>query len=1528
MIAKHWENAVQPYESKLATPIQRVKLTPTPYTVKSMGLQTDYYVWTDTSTPDWASKTNLTSLNSGVTPLVGFYFGLRGQPIGYRADERVVIVWTGWFYTKHNADTTNIEFSALGAANGAITVIVNSSTKINAQTFNGRDRLTGITGTSPLLGDWQQIEVRYWSTQPEKGFALFWRDDVDNIWMPMSAGVCNTVPGFTEAITLPYVTNISDVKTKGDITQVLFDIPLVTSDTDTDSGYYFDAATKSYVDIADSTNFLRKHYLIESEVGFKKDQLAYKTQDLNDRWYLLTADFTAEMLMDSDDLMWSEWVKVEPGSTSLSYIFRWKNTPSSEGVRFDFAAGGDNLTFTVRDSSGNQVSDTYDFAYDDGQWHHYAISVQRSSGLLKFCLDGVVVFTMDISTVIGSLHDSGANIFYVGSSSSTSPDNGSSFAEMRYYNFGVNGLTDTIRDSMFYDLYHRPNTEPSIAPSGALQWRLAATDPDEDKSDPDPIDISGNGNDFTGTGDLSIVYDNYSPAGLATADSNYEDYVKLFIGHIKRFEIKRNPDGNDSIQVFCESFEALLKEQLNLNYPDKLDYWMQGFSGKPLSRSEPNSVAYLPTFDAWPIEAAVRALLLRGYIDPVLLYKKRTFLDSSKSEVTGNFLIETPNPVVQLERGKDYGQDSIAVAAEGFDNEYRIKSNFGDKIFDYINQITDQYGWDWGSAGFYDGAFYFKARNNPIHVFTPIVGNPTLDGTWSGDTVVDLSAISGTYRETATADDYIEWTGINGKRIDVVLALNNAAAGSLAYVVSGSAGQVQFRDIEGESLASGHRLIFELPKGNESVVLDTNVSGDDWTFTSDLSIVPPAGTRVRTAVAKAEIVRGSSYAGGELVSTTYLPSYFPIGLSKLLYSYHRIDNIDEIREFIVTGTHRLYYHGFDPETADNPCQFNVGSSLDYEDHVCRITRLENAEASASAIMSINALYVYEEDLMNPVFTFHTGDTLASGTLISLDVKDSGLDQRNDVTVVGQKLGAYVPGDATAGYEPNPNNPTFRHIISRSIDIESIIASGAPNFIGRPVQTILIEPAIGSLERADHWSVNFLNEYRTSTREPVFQSMGHPILEIDDPIYIDDEKKNSIETDTILWINSISHNWNNGKALTTFEASNKKPAASFQGKVPVDTSTHFSGEYISNLTISDNATDSGTPFDPYTIDDEGGEPISITFDLNVDAWVTAEIWGVSDRIGTVRVASLLNNQSDENAKGTRRLVAGKNKVMIWDGVDQYGQWNNAFIPATDKISDYHDFFAAIPVDVNDNQADYAQFFIRIVVKPIDPTLNQVTISTDDTSDYIYTKVGDASTYDFKVIQVGSPFSEFVAGTASTKPTGIQSSSTLEDITGRPIAASIQWEELSNDRPHMVFIDVEHLVFHGNFDPSIYPTGLVPIMTRPNIKLFGILAETTFARYGPNINDNVVFFEPERDLGVNQTDWTGLVGSSNRDNRSMGHYFLFHITMVDKSGRAHSETAIHWWDHSSLVPQQMSANQEYILNDDAETNLGVVWGHRLT
>ena len=816
-----------------------------------------------------------------------------------------------------------------------------------------------------------------------------------------------------------------------------------------------------------------------------------------------------------------------------------------------------------------------------------------------------------------------------------------------------------------------------------------------------------------------------------------DDTVQKFIGHIESFKPKRGKQ--NILQVDCLGFENFYKQSINLNYPNCYDYWNAEYAERHLSDTSPDGKGMPATFDGWQMDKVFKVLSIRAGIDPYLFVRKRQFRDSQSVLVNANYLIESTYPQsVILDVNLNYGNSEVINSDIGAipDDEYIIKSNFGDYIYDYVNTITDVYGWKWGCHSYYDGAPFLKSNNNPFSIYDvndfKYSGKPygvTRSGSFTNQT--DINTIAGTYIETNSTPFIIFY--FKGSKANLVI-VGGEDSGTEATIKSFSNDLTMLYFTGATTFQNNQVIIVETVAGEETATISSVAQPSIIELTSALSSKPVRNGYVRTATFKAELRRGLS-TGGTLLQTTYHSCYFNNNYDRLIlstnYKSQTPTDID---------TKRFYYDGIDPKTSTNPCLISIANNLSYDDYNLKVSRLTNTQAGTTNYMRIDALFAYDRNTSKISDIFYTGDSVVSGTVIQLEIEDSGVDLRNDTIVVGRRLGAEVPG---SDYERviNPNNPTFQHIISRATDIASIYNPDVRNYVGYPRQTIQIAPEIASQPRANYWATNFINRYRYPKRFPSsFTTLGNPLMELDDCIAIKDEGTGTVETYDKFWITGIKETYDKKKYETTYTTTSYEPWESFTPRIhpnPED----FEDKPISNLKITnggDGEADSENPsietttsaYDPYSYDAYGTQ-VTIKYDLNIDCWIKIDI--VPTEKPDIVVATLLNPTGSTGNVGWMQQEVGKNYIVTWDGVDSFGDWNQ-YASETDTEPIGKQFFVHEGRKPTNGKG---RFFVKFTMSRRNVSVSLVKFSTDstliDTTDnptgYIYTKRANVSSIDF-------------------------------------------------------------------------------------------------------------------------------------------------------------------------------------------------------
>ena len=116
-------------------------------------------------------------------------------------------------------------------------------------------------------------------------------------------------------------------------------------------------------------------------------------------------------------------------------------------------------------------------------------------------------------------------------------------------------------------------------------------------------------------------------SGFGNSDCPYntpkrEDYQLVFTGLVSDFNHSRTPTEN-TVEVICKSFDVLLVEGINENYPNSASYMAAGYLDAECdSGAGPNGSSKPRAYDGWKLDKAIRDMCLHAGIDSSLLYER------------------------------------------------------------------------------------------------------------------------------------------------------------------------------------------------------------------------------------------------------------------------------------------------------------------------------------------------------------------------------------------------------------------------------------------------------------------------------------------------------------------------------------------------------------------------------------------------------------------------------------------------------------------------------------------------------------------------------------------------------------------------------------------------------------------------------------------------------------------------------------------------------------------------------------------
>lgn len=491
--------------------------------------------------------------------------------------------------------------------------------------------------------------------------------------------------------------------------------------------------------------------------------------------------------------------------------------------------------------------------------------------------------------------------------------------------------------------------------------------------------------------------------------------ITKFVGQIRGWSISKNESGESVAVIQCQDWDSFLVDALNMGYPNITDYITFGY----LKDDDITGVAggsKPRTFDGWKLTDAIECLLYNAYIDPKLVIQKKKRVNvEDVVTTTGYYLVHElnlENPIY-LDLNFQYG-NPLSVDKTTADSEYIWQFSIGDKLYDNVKSIMDNYGFLSGFNN--EGHFYLKEINGPVKI----------------KGIDDFTVVSGVWTEhlhPKMLSGVSKYSAVHGNKV-------------LATFIGASA-----------------KILFN--RGSSYGTLHVKLSNPTL---------------------------------GMIATYDYSTKYG--------YAWHVFD-------------------GLDTNVGYNPALLKAQSGMSYGSYSLQISQRGNIP------ISVNGLFIYDID-DGPVDTFLTADeTPLLGNIISdVSIDSTSENIRNDVTVIGMLKGyqtSLANSEGNTQEIVNPNNPVGDYVVSRYLDTISLGSISNPQYVGRPLQMIVVEPSLVTEDRANWLSSQILQRYNTFDKsiEPKFALIGNPLLEIDDCISAKDVHLNTVATSQIFWISEIA-----------------------------------------------------------------------------------------------------------------------------------------------------------------------------------------------------------------------------------------------------------------------------------------------------------------------------------------------------------------------------------------------------------------------
>jgi len=175
----------------------------------------------------------------------------------------------------------------------------------------------------------------------------------------------------------------------------------------------------------------------------------------------------------------------------------------------------------------------------------------------------------------------------------------------------------------------------------------------------------------------------------------------------------RNMDGSDVLTVSVRDIRMLLTVDYFKNYPDFASYSLARYY-RDSYLSEPDGIDRPVAYDRWSVQRAVRDILIKANIDPVLLYarqRKTVQGGANFAEDYSDYLIRSES---QLDSNVKYGKPN-ATLEEDADDLYNWFFGYGSYFLDGISELAQNFLYQFGIQP--DGKAVFSPINIPSKVY-------------------------------------------------------------------------------------------------------------------------------------------------------------------------------------------------------------------------------------------------------------------------------------------------------------------------------------------------------------------------------------------------------------------------------------------------------------------------------------------------------------------------------------------------------------------------------------------------------------------------------------------------------------------------------------------------------------------------------------------------------------------------------------------------------------------------------------------
>lgn len=208
-----------------------------------------------------------------------------------------------------------------------------------------------------------------------------------------------------------------------------------------------------------------------------------------------------------------------------------------------------------------------------------------------------------------------------------------------------------------------------------------------------------------------------------------------------------------------QDFSWMLNRKTDHNYPDQASYSMAGYY-LPYSYDQPDGITRPPCYDRWRADKAIRDILMKAGVDPILLWQRERIQISGAPAYASDYGDYLLKGELILDSKPFYGNPT-GIEGTSPDEQYVWSFGYGSKLWENLSELIKNFAYIFSFTN--DGFAKSKAYGIPEHEFYPddTLGELTFTGAaWNDDddNIDDLNTFRGRYRKSSNATDKVALT--------------------------------------------------------------------------------------------------------------------------------------------------------------------------------------------------------------------------------------------------------------------------------------------------------------------------------------------------------------------------------------------------------------------------------------------------------------------------------------------------------------------------------------------------------------------------------------------------------------------------------------------------------------------------------------------------------------------------------------------------------------------------------------------------